>query len=81
MLVFVILFGGLVGVVGYGVGLRKLFRRPTEAERAAAVYRRAHLELDDVFDAARIHMEEAAGKRRRGERRLEDGLRGSWRYW
>lgn len=42
---------------------------------------RGHRAPEGREHEARIRMEEAAGRRRRGERRIQDGLRGSWRDW
>ena len=80
VLVFVIL-GVLTLGIGYFIALRTVFRRPTLHERAAMALRRASAEVDDLFYDARVHMEEAVGRRRPGERRIGDGLRSSWRDW
>ena len=81
MVISLAICGVFILGVGYWFGLRTLFRRPTEQERAASTLRHALDQVEDVFHETRIRMEEAVGRRRPGERRIGDGLRGSWRDW
>lgn len=56
--------------------------RPIVAERRAAQEAaRARRQVGDLFDQARIRMEEAAGQREPGEQRISDAIRGSWERW
>jgi hypothetical protein len=74
----------IMGIIGYGLvasARPRPRRRSTTYDRAVRDYREARYQVADVFAEARIAMEEAAGRRRPRERRLEDGLRGSWRDW
>lgn len=54
--------------------------RGTSRKRPAQAVRDATRQVDALFDQARIRMEEVAGRRRPGERRIGDGF-GSWRRW
>ena len=81
MLLGIIVIGVIILSTGYFIALRTVFRRPTEHERAAFALRRALDAVDDVFYETRVHMEEAVGRRRPGEHRFSDDLRGSWRDW
>jgi hypothetical protein len=81
MALFMFLLGAAtMAAVGLAV-LRRLGRPSAERDRAARAIRRAACQVDDVFREARIRMEEAVGRRRPGEGRLDDSLRGSWRDW
>lgn len=77
------LLGIVIGfIVAIAVGAAFVDRRPREnrRERMLQAQRAAARHVDDLLDNARIRMEEAAGWRQPGERRLGDGL-GSWRRW
>jgi hypothetical protein len=76
-----ILLGAAALGIGYWIGLGPASPQPTAYEQAAQALGEASAEVDDLFHEARIRMEEMAGKRRPGERRLRDGLRSSWRDW
>jgi hypothetical protein len=81
VILVIIVVGALILGVGYWLGLRTIFRCPTEHERASSALRQAMDAVDDVFYETRIRMEEAVGRRQPGERRFGDDLRGSWRDW
>jgi len=49
-------------------------------EHILIAQREAARRVDDLFDEARIRMEEAAGRRSPGEHRIGDGF-GSWNRW
>jgi len=76
VVVFLILLGIVLVVVGI---LAFRGRTPTALDQAQEKYRQARLAVDDIFHEARVRMEEATGHRRPGERKLTDGMRGSWR--
>lgn len=76
MVVFLVLIG-IAFVIGGILACRK--RTPTALDQAQEKYRQARLAVDDIFHEARVRMEEATGHRRPGERKLTDGMRGSWR--
>jgi hypothetical protein len=65
-------------VVTFGGAIRRAFRRLSPRERILIEQREAARQVDDLFDQARVRMEEAAGRRRPGERHIQDGF-GSWR--
>ena len=57
-----------------------LVGRLTYVPRRRRQFMKARQQVDEVFEQAHIRMEEVAGVRRPGEKRLTDGL-GSWRQW
>jgi hypothetical protein len=67
-------------VVTFGGAIRRAFRRLSPRARILIEQREAARKVDDLFDAARIRMEEAAGRRSPGEHRIGDGF-GSWNRW
>jgi hypothetical protein len=58
----------------------RTFCRLSPREHILIAQREAARRVDDLFDEARIRMEEAAGRRSPGEHRIGDGF-GSWNRW
>lgn len=76
-----IIFGAAISILGFQLIYEEYMavgRSPKQKERRSR--EAAARQVDDLFDEARIRMEEAAGRRKPGERRLWDGL-GSWQDW
>lgn len=76
-------FWGMVGIVVLGVDiycLGSLVASARQRKHPQIRYRSARAQVDEVLTGAKISMEEVAGIRRHGERRMSDSF-GGWREW
>jgi hypothetical protein len=78
-MVYVIVVGSIAFVV-FAVILGHVIWSTTDRQLRRTARQSAIWQVDRLFAQARIRMDEAAGRRRPGERRIEDGF-GSWRNW
>ena len=74
LIIAAVCFGGMFVVTG------SFLRRADRREGVRREYLNAKRQIDDVISDAKIRMEEVAGVRRVGERRMSDSF-GSWREW